>query len=538
MPRVRVQLADGSFKNVNLTREELVLYNTTGKLSGDIVNQDNLLLNVLKQNGVLETPAVNTIRNTEGDLKDFVSDQDNLVAFLSSYKTVQEETNGVKTKGDAILMEVAENAPQIIKNKYSWSDTINFENKLSGSTTVDLLAGELPPGFGIRDTSNNSMTNNTLVTSSKSVVVHGTTDSTAVSDYIDSGSIDPELGFIKHHPSELDVVQEDRIIELLDVEYIDNNGDVIENPSITFGAGESIFSDNYQDNWGGAGVGESRKSRTIEHITTYTENGKTKTKFILRETIETPVTDDSGNPVIVDGSPMMIKDRMSFSNRDQQWAFLNTAQLSVARRRKRISYAQRFFIISLDLTVRARYYDAVYADDGKDRSLAKNFYFQLGVKYEGQSDYSDKKWFVIVCVNNYDGTRDIMLQSLNKSLLSETFWLPIRTTGTVGDGGREFDLQVYFEGDQPSADYYYNGDIKNIIADYDLPFTDTSGTSHTISVKNEVLPFHYYSAELVLGDGNLLTIPNAFILENGQIEWEINLSGTKYYKTQQLSEST
>ena len=54
---------------------------------------------------------------------------------------------------------------------------------------------------------------------------------------------------------------------------------------------------------------------------------------------------------------------------------------------------------------------------------------------------------------------------------------------------------------------------------------------------NEVLPFHYYSAELVLGDGNLLTIPNAFILENGQIEWEINLSGTKYYKTQQLSES-
>ena len=131
MPRVRVQLADGSFKNVNLTREELVLYNTTGKLSGDIVNPDNLLLNVLKQNGVLETPAVNTIRNTEGDLKDFVSDQDNLVAFLSSYKTVQEETNGVKTKGDAILMEVAENAPQIIKNKYSWSDTIHFENKLS-----------------------------------------------------------------------------------------------------------------------------------------------------------------------------------------------------------------------------------------------------------------------------------------------------------------------------------------------------------------------------------------------------------------------
>ena len=85
MPRVRVQLADGSFEVVNLTREELVLYNTTGKLSGDIVNQDNLLLNVLKQNGVLETPAVNTIRNTEGDLKDFVSDQDNLVAFLSSY---------------------------------------------------------------------------------------------------------------------------------------------------------------------------------------------------------------------------------------------------------------------------------------------------------------------------------------------------------------------------------------------------------------------------------------------------------------------
>ena len=44
MPRVRVQLADGSFKHVNMTREELVRYNTTGELSGEVANQDNLLM--------------------------------------------------------------------------------------------------------------------------------------------------------------------------------------------------------------------------------------------------------------------------------------------------------------------------------------------------------------------------------------------------------------------------------------------------------------------------------------------------------------
>ena len=116
MPRVRVQLADGSFKHVNMTREELVRYNSTGELSGDVVNQDNLLLKVLNQNGVLGDAKVTTVKDSNGDLKDFVANQDNIVSFLSSYKTVQEETNGIREGGDQILMEVADNAPQDIKN--------------------------------------------------------------------------------------------------------------------------------------------------------------------------------------------------------------------------------------------------------------------------------------------------------------------------------------------------------------------------------------------------------------------------------------
>ena len=72
MPRVRVQLADGSFKHVNMTREELVRYNTTGELSGDVVNQDNLLLKVLNKNGVFNDAKVSTIEDVDGDLKDFV----------------------------------------------------------------------------------------------------------------------------------------------------------------------------------------------------------------------------------------------------------------------------------------------------------------------------------------------------------------------------------------------------------------------------------------------------------------------------------
>ena len=117
MPRVRVQLADGSFKHVNMTREELVRYNSTGELSGDVVNQDNLLLKVLNQNGVLGDAKVTTVKDSNGDLKDFVANQDNIVSFLSSYKTVQEETNGIREGGDQILMEVADNAPQDFKNQ-------------------------------------------------------------------------------------------------------------------------------------------------------------------------------------------------------------------------------------------------------------------------------------------------------------------------------------------------------------------------------------------------------------------------------------
>ena len=47
MPRIKVTLADGSTKHVNMTRDQLVYYNATGKLDKDIVNQDFLMLPVL-----------------------------------------------------------------------------------------------------------------------------------------------------------------------------------------------------------------------------------------------------------------------------------------------------------------------------------------------------------------------------------------------------------------------------------------------------------------------------------------------------------
>ena len=114
----------------------------------------------------------------------------------------------------------------------------------------------------------------------------------------------------------------------------------------------------------------------------------------------------------------------------------------------------------------------------------------MGIKYQGQSEYSDSKWFAIVCVNNYDGTRDVMIKTMSDEYLSEDSWLPIVPTGKVGDGGQEFDLQIYFSGDQPSTTYYWDGDVKNMIEDYILPFTDASGSSHQISVLNEILPFN------------------------------------------------
>ena len=530
MPRVKVTLADGSTKHVSMTRDQLVYYNTTGKLSGDIINQDFLLLPVLNKNGVLDSPKVNTIKDVGGDLKDFIVSQDNIVSFLSSYKTVQEETNGVKIADEAVLMEVADNAPQTIKNKYYWSHTIKFDNKMSGTTTVDLLNGQLPPGFNIRDTNNNTMTDNTLATISKSVQVYGTTDMSAVSDYIDSGSIDKTSGFIKHHPSELDTHDENRYIELLDVKYIDNSGDVINNPTSTFQNGDVIYSEEYQDSYGSLD-GKPRATRPIATIISYEDKNKTKTKFLIKEIVETAVSDPEGNPVIIDGEPLKIKEGITFGSRNLQFIIVD----GKAGKRKRIGKNTRFKITGVN-GIRAQYYDTSYTDT-QDRGLAKNYYFQLGIKYQGQSEYSDSKWFAIVCINNYDGTRDVMIKTMSGEYLDDSFWLPIIPTGGVGDGAQEFDLQVYFTGKTNSAEYYWDGDVKNMIADYILPFTDASGTSHQISVLNEIVPFKYYSTTLVLSDEEIFDVPNAFRVDNGELEWEINLDGTKYYKTQQLSEN-
>tara|TARA_Y100000817_G_C16848688_1_gene541142 strand:- start:414 stop:1997 length:1584 start_codon:yes stop_codon:yes gene_type:complete len=524
MPRVRVQLADGSFKHVNMTREELVRYNTTGELSGDVVNQDNLLLKVLNKNGVFNDAKVSTIEDVDGDLKDFVANQDNIVSFLSSYKTVQEETNGIRMGADQVLMEEAEHAPSEIRSKFYWSTTINFENKVSGSTTVDLLAGELPPGFNIRDTSSNVMSDNTLSTNSKSVQIYGTADMTAVSDYIDSGSVYENFGFIPTHSSEMDTSKEQRYVEILDIEYTDSLGNLIENPTNTFSVGDVIYSANRQDNHGRLD-GLPQKSRPILQIIDYEDRNKTKTKLVVAEKDEIPLKDHEGNQLIDEnGVYITYTDVMTFVNRALEFSYSRDSAT-----RQRISPTHRFLIRG-ESGVYARYYDTRF--QGTTRPLAKNFYFQLGIKYSGQSDYSDKKWFAIVCVNNYDGTRDFILKAMNRSLLSDAMWEELLPRDT-NDPNQEFDLKLYFDGNAPSRDYYWEGNIKDIIGDYVLPFIDFSGNSHQISVTNEILPFQFYSTTKYLKDSDMPPTLS-FIIPKGELDWEINLSGTKFYKTQQL----
>ena len=135
----------------------------------------------------------------------------------------------------------------------------------------------------------------------------------------------------------------------------------------------------------------------------------------------------------------------------------------------------------------ADYYDSRYKGEVV-RPLAKNYYFQLGIKYSGQSDYSDKKWFAIVCVNNYDGTRDIIVKTMKDNYLSNQDWAEF-IDGDSNDPQQEFDLDLYFSGDSPTLDYFWDGSVKDIVGDYILPFTDTAGNTHQISVTNEVIPF-------------------------------------------------
>jgi len=121
---------------------------------------------------------------------------------------------------------------------------------------------------------------------------------------------------------------------------------------------------------------------------------------------------------------------------------------------------------------------------------------------------------------------------MNRSLLSDAMWEELLPRDT-NDPNQEFDLKLYFDGNAPSRDYYWEGNIKDIIGDYVLPFIDFSGNSHQISVTNEILPFQFYSTTKYLKDSDMPPTLS-FIIPKGELDWEINLSGTKFYKTQQL----
>ena len=347
---------------------------------------------------------------------------------------------------------------------------------------------------------------------------------TAVSDYIDSGTIHENFGFIPHHPSEMDANQEQRYVEILDIEYTDSLGNLIENPSNTFSVGDVIYSANRQDNHGRVD-GLPQKSRPIIQIINYEDKRKTKTKLVVAEKHELPLNDQEGNQLIDEnGNLMTYTDVMTFVNRALEFSYTRDSAT-----RQRISPTHRFLIRG-ENGVYARYYDTQF--QGTTRPLAKNFYFQLGIKYSGQSEYSDKKWFAIVCVNNYDGTRDFILKTMNKSLLTTQDWAEYIVSAS-NDPNQEFDLKIYFDGDTPSTDYYWEGNVKDIIGDYVLPFIDFNGNSHQISVTNEILPFHFYSTTKYLKDSDMP--PDlSFIVPKGALDWEINLNGTKFYKTQQL----
>ena len=109
--------------------------------------------------------------------------------------------------------------------------------------------------------------------------------------------------------------------------------------------------------------------------------------------------------------------------------------------------------------------------------------------------------------------------------------------GASNDPQQEFDLDLYFSGDSPTLDYFWDGSVKDIVGDYVLPFTDTSGDTHQISVTNEIIPFKFYSSTQYLVDDDIPLSLSLLKAVKGALEWEINLSGTKYYKTQQLESS-
>jgi len=297
---------------------------------------------------------------------------------------------------------------------------IRFNNDQSDYSVIEVISGEMPPGLKVDSTA----------TSTDRASISGKVDKTAfaVDTWQDKGSYNFEqAGFNTAK------------LELLDITYVEkisHTPTIISNPTNVFTAGSIL--QNVQGD-----------SRIIESVSTYDDNGVTKTKIVVPyvdkinrngyyefEAFELPRNE------VIENNKMTSKKDADFKG-----------------------YVKRGNIFAYYKDIKT-----VVETSAVDAQHEKDYTFTLGMRSSNSTTYHAQQQFTIRVLQNHDNVRD--------------------------------EFQAF--NNYPAIDVYYDPTKKVYVVDYILSLTRFDGSSANIPLTDGVLPFNMNNEIEAFGELSLL----------------------------------
>ena len=283
---------------------------------------------------------------------------------------------------------------------------IRINNDKSDYSVVEVVSGELPPGLNVDSTK----------TSSDRVQLKGKATKEAF----------PNTW--QDNPNKTEAFKEsgfnDSTLELLDITYVDKiGGEIIESPSSTFEVGKPLYS-------------TSNESRVISNISTYDDDGVTKTKITVPYVTEIFRNGFTRYEAFDLPRNEIIKNGKLSSNIDPNF--------------KGYIYNGNIFAYYKELKT-------VYTTSTEIESQhQKDFTFTLGIRSSEGTEYFAQQEFTIRVLQNHDHVRDTFQSFSNYT-----------------------PPNIYYD---PSKKYY--------VVDFLLPLKKSDGTATSIIIEDGTLTFN------------------------------------------------
>ena len=340
-------------------------------------------------NGVTNIPVVFNGSSTDVPFERFVLADESVVfifvltAFISSGLLLNQNPTkfrfGYGLNKHAMVTPVRNSGGDVWNFQYQ----IRFSNDQSSYSIIEVISGELPPGLNVDSTS----------TSGDRTTISGKVNDSAFGLNTWQNNVENEHSFenASYNTTKL---------EILDVNYIESVSDnptIISNPTNTFTQGSTI------QNMKG-------DSRIIESISTYQENGVTKTKIVV--------------PYVA----------QVYRNGYSEYETFDLPRNEVIENGKLTSKKDPNFkaFVNLGEDIYAYYTDTktVVEASGIDSQSEKDYVFTLGIRSPDSPTYHAQQQFTIRVKQNFDNVRD-NFQALNNYPPVDVFYDPTQNVYVV-----------------------------------------------------------------------------------------------------------